>query len=561
MVIPFKSLRYRSEGGAATWGVNFRRVVRWKNETQFLTRIPASASRRGLYQLSSAATLVGLEPPGGRTFELKPYGITRQTTDRSATSSTSKLKGNGGFDAKVGLTEGLTGDLTYNTDFAQVEEDTQQVNLTRFTVQFPEKRDFFLEGQGIFYFGGISTNRFLPTNPNPDDVPLLFFSRRIGLSSAGEVPIDVGGRVTGKAGPYSIGLLDIRSGDSQSAGVAATNFGVVRVRRDILKRSFIGVIATDRSLSSFGTGHSRAYGVDGVFSFYQNLNINTYFAKTDNPGASGRDVSYRAQLDYNADRYGLQLERLAAYDRFDPDVGFMRRRDFIRNSTFLRFSPRPRSLAAVRKFSAELSYDYITDSHGRAQSKHAKGTFRTELANGDMFYVEGMTLFERIDQPFDVDGRATIAPGSYNFPELHAQYYFGPQRKVSGFITIERGEFYDGTRTGIRAERGRLEITPQVLIEPGVTVNRIDLPGGRFTQTLLTTRTNYTLTPRVSTSALIQYNSGSRSVNTNVRFRWEYQPGSDLFVVYSDSRDTAAGGFPALRNRGVVVKFTRLFRM
>jgi hypothetical protein len=336
---------------------------------------------------------------------------------------------------------------------------------------------------------------------------------------------------------------------------------VVRVKRDLLRRSSVGFIATDRSMATMGSGHSRSYGVDGVFSFFENLNINTYLAKTDNPGGSGRDTSYRAQLDYNGDRYGLQAERLSAGERFDPDIGFMRRKAFTRNSTFLRFSPRPESLKAVRKFSYEASYDYITDPDGDPQSKLAKGTFRGELANGDLFYVEAVNIFERLDRPFEIDKGVVIPTGEYSYPEVHAQYWFGPQRKISSFVTVERGKFYDGTRTGITTERPRIDLIPQLLLEPAFTINWIDLPQGTFTQTLIATRATYTMTPRMSASALMQYSSSTKSVNTNVRFRWEYQPGSDLFVVYSDNRDTTGTGFPQLRNRGIVVKLTRLFRM
>jgi len=569
MAIPFKSLRFRA-GQDQVWGVNFKRVVRWKNEWQYLTRIPAAFGRRGINKLSSAATLFGIEPlQAGRNFEVKPYGITGLTTDRPQDApALTAPHGEGGFDVKVGITDGVTADFTYNTDFAQVEEDEQQVNLTRFNVLFREKRDFFLEGQGIFSFGGLG-NQPSGTgggdssqgNPTSTDVPIVFFSRRIGLSGGYEVPIDVGGRVTGKAGPYSIGLLDIRTGDAAAAGVQPTNFGVVRIKRDILRRSAVGVLYTARSISSFGAGSSRVFGVDGVFSFYQNLNINTYLARTDTPEGLGRGTSYRAQLDYNADRYGLQLERLAVDERFNPDVGFLRRTAFTRNSAFVRFSPRPVSMAAVRKFTWDAGYDYITDPSGRLQSRLAQTGFRTELQNGDSMNVEAAIIYEFLEKPFDISRDVTIPVGGYGFPEVHLQYNFGPQRKIAGNVTVERGAFYEGTRTGIIASRGRMEITPQISIEPSLTVNWVDLPQGTFTSTLLTTRATYTLTPRAAAGALVQYSSDASAFNTSVRFRWEYQPGSDFFVVYTDSRDTTGIGFPLLRNRGIVIKLTRLFRM
>src|SRR4029079_13497542 len=283
IAIPFKSLRFRP-GAAQVRGVNFKRVVRWKNEQQYLTRVPAAMGRRGIVKLSSAATLVGIEPPvTHRNVEVKPYGIGGVTTRRPIETATTDAERDAGFDVKLGVTDGLTADFTYNTDFAQVEEDEQQANLTRFSVLFPEKRDFFLEGQGIFAFGGASTrppggggNNF--GNPIPGDVPVMFFRRRIGLVEGNEVPIDVGGRMTGKTGPYSIGLIDIRTADQPGTKIDATHFGIVRVQRDILKRRGVRALFTDRSSTTLGQGHATTFGLDGVFSFFQNLNFNTYVA-------------------------------------------------------------------------------------------------------------------------------------------------------------------------------------------------------------------------------------------------------------------------------------------
>jgi hypothetical protein len=571
LVIPFKSLRYNSSP-EQIWGVNFKRIVKWKNETQYLTRIPAALGRRGLNKVSSAATLVGIETPrAGRNYEVKPYGIGGWTTDRPAgTAAVNDGKYDGGLDSKIGVTAGLTADFTYNTDFAQVEEDEQQANLTRFSVLFPEKRDFFLEGQGIFSFGGLQNALRGPgggggggpfANPVQMDIPVVFFSRRIGLNEGHVIPIDGGARLSGKAGPYSIGLLDIRTGKESISGTPATNFGVVRIKRDILRRSAIGFLYTDRSRSSAGADSSRSIGVDGVFSFFQDLNLTTFLAKTMNPGVSGRDLSYRTQLDYNADRYGVQLERLSLDENFKPDTGFLRRSAFTRNSAYARFSPRPRSIRSVRKVSWDGTFDYITSPSGRLESRLGQGAFRVELQNGDNMGVEVASVYEFLEQPFEISEGIIIPPGGYSYPELHVQYSFGAQRKASANLTFERGSFYNGTRSSLSTMRPRVEITSRLSVEPGVTVDRVVLPEGRFTSLLTTTRTSYAFSPRSSLSALMQYNSSARTFSTNVRFRWEYEPGSDFFLVYSDGRDTRNQGFPELRTRGIVFKLTRLFRL
>ena len=570
MAIPFKSLRYQS-GQGQVWGINFRRTIGWKNEHAFLTRIPASMGRRGMNKISSSATLVGLEPPTtSRTLEIKPYGIADVTTDRTASPAISNAFGrNAGLDLKVGVTKGMTADVTFNTDFAQVEVDEQQVNLTRFNTFFAEKRDFFLEGQGIFLFGGVRNSprdnigpggANVGTNPYPVDMPNLFFSRRIGLNDGHKVPIRAGARLTGKAGPYSIGLLDIQTDDESRYGVPATNFAVVRLKRDVLRRSAIGALVTQRSVAAAGHGTNQLYGLDGTFSFFQNLSINTYFAKTKSEGPGGRDTSYRAHLDYGADRYGVVLEHLFLDERFTPEVGFVRRSAFRRSSGYLRFSPRPASIKAVRKFTWDATYDYITSPDGRPQSQYGETAFRAELQSGDSMAAEYAANYEFLAKPFAVATNVTIPVGGYTFPEARAAYYFGPQRKISGTLKVIRGRFYNGTRTEFATFKNRVALTTQLSIEPGLTVDWIDLPQGRFTTLLTTARTNFSLTPRMMITALTQYASSNRSLGTNIRFRWEYTPGSDLFVVYNDNRDMLRPGVPTLQSRGFVVKVTRLFR-
>ena len=310
--IPFRSLRYRP-GREQIWGLQLRRRVRWKNELSYITRIPTSVGNLGAFQASLAATLVGIEvPDGGRSLEIKPYAISDVTSDRNAVPQVSNaLGGDAGLDLKYGVTQNLVADLTVNTDFAQVEADEQQVNLTRFSLFFPEKREFFLENQGVFGFGGAGAGPF-----GSGDTPVLFYSRRIGLIEGREVPMQVGGRLTGRIGKFSLGVMDVQTGDEPVTGAQPTNFSVMRVKRDLLRRSSIGAIFTGRSVSALGVGSSETYGLDGTFAFYDNLNLNTYWARTDTPGSSDDDVSYRAQLDYGGDRYGVRMERLVVGDSF-----------------------------------------------------------------------------------------------------------------------------------------------------------------------------------------------------------------------------------------------------
>ena len=573
--IPFKSLRYRP-GREQVWGFQARRTNRWKNEVSYLTPVPPAFINNGHFRSSLSAAVVGLQaPPASRLVEIKPYAIGDMSSDLVAADPFSNdFGGSGGLDVKYGITQNLTADFTVNTDFAQVEADEQQVNLTRFSLFFPEKREFFLENQGLFAFGGAGAGPF-----SGGDTPVLFYSRNIGLDRGQEIPLDAGARMTGRVGAFSVGLLNIQTGDHDAGGdpvaaVQATNFSVVRIKRDLLRRSSVGAIATRRSIARDGRGSAETYGADGTFGFYDALTINTYWATTRTireqllPTEAGPDdISYRAQLDYRGDRYGVELERLVVGADFNPEVGFLRREDFARSLGVFRFSPRPRSIAAIRRFVWEARFDSITSRSrvGRLDTELLQGQFAIELENSDSITADYVRSNEYVDQAYPVAG-VEVGVGGYRFQDIQLSYAMGPQRKFSGMVTAQHGGFFGGTKTTIGFGRrqglsgGRLEITPRVSFEPGVSLNWIRIPAGEVMTTLVTTRTTFTMTPFLFASALVQYNSAINDASANVRLRWEYQPGSELFIVYNEQRDTLARRFPMLENRALIVKINRLFR-
>ena len=464
-----------------------------------------------------------------------------------------------GVDAKWGITQQFIADFTVNTDFAQVEDDEQQVNLTRFSLFFPEKRDFFLEGQEIFAFGGAGGGGGGGGGGGfgPNNTPILFFSRRIGLDAGKVVPIRAGTRLLGRAGPYHVGALAMRTADVDEFSIPTTDFAVVRVNRDILRRSRIGLLATRRAPSA-GQGND-AFGVDAAVNLFDTVSMVAYWAKTSTFGRTGDDTSYRGRYDWNADRYGLQVEHLFVGDDFNPEVGFLRRRAFRRSFGQARFSPRPTNMPGVRKLFYEGNIDYTTTPRGILESREAQATFRMELENGDQWSAEYMRSFELIGAPFEVARNVLVPTGGYTFQQVKSSYNFGPQRPVSGFFTVGYGSFYGGSLTEL-SWRGRVELSPRFYAEPTLSWNRIDVPWGRGQTNLVSTRLTYTLSPRTFVAALVQYQSHTDTIATNVRFRWEYLPGSELFVVYGDGRTTLARGFPAIDNRSIVVKATRLFR-
>ncbi|HJU75318.1 MAG TPA: DUF5916 domain-containing protein, partial [Gemmatimonadaceae bacterium] len=465
----------------------------------------------------------------------------------------------------------LTADVTVNTDFAQVEIDEQQVNLTRFSLFFPEKRDFFLEGRGVFDFarGGVGAGGF---NAGATDTPFLFYSRRIGLNAGRVVPIDAGGRVTGKVGPYALGILNIQTGDEPVSQTEPTNFTVLRVKRDVLRRSAIGLMATNRSVSALGTGSNQSYGVDGSFGLTRDLSLGAYWARTATTELEGDDQSYEARFDYNADRYGARLEHLSVGANFNPEVGFVRRTDFNRSFAELRFSPRPARVRSVRKFTWSGSAEYIETGAGAVDARVWQGQFGTEFESSDQLSIDFAQTYENLRTPFTPAGSPVpIAPGGYSFNNVSASYQFGAQRRISGGIAIRVGEYYNGTIRSLTLgpggnSPGRVSVHRQLSVEPTFSITRIELPDAAFTTRLARARVDYAFTPLMFASGLLQYSSADRAFSTNLRFRWEYAPGSELFLVYTDERDTSDDGLPptavrGLKSRVFVVKLNRLIRL
>jgi hypothetical protein len=558
MRIPFRSLRYRP-GANQSWGFQLRRIIRRRNEASYITALPISAARgnsviAGSWRVSQAATLEGIDVPGrSLNVEVKPYAIGGLRTDRvAATPIDNDFDADAGVDLKYGITSNLTLDATYNTDFAQVEVDEQQVNLTRFSLFFPEKREFFLEGRGNFDFtSGMGS-------------PSMFFSRRIGLQQNRVVPILYGARVTGRVGEYSIGALNMHTDAGDLANIESTNFTVLRLRRDVLSRSTIGALFTNRSRSLVDGGSSQLYGVDAGLAFGTDVTIDGYVTKSSVPGVSEQDLSYMGQFAFSGDRYGLTSGYLVVEDNFNPEVGFLQRDNLRRYSGSARFSPRPASPAWIRRLSFVANADYLwTATTGDLETRQYGGDVGLELENSDQISLSVSDDFERLDRPFTIASGVVIQPGDYDFTSFRASYNLGEQRRASATIAVRVGEFWSGTNTSLGVTQGRIEVTPQVSLEPSYSINWVRLPEGDFDTHVARLRVTYTITPRMYLSGLTQYSSSGDVFSTNFRFRWEWSAGSELFIVYSEDRDTdplAPDRTTELRNRGLVVKVNRLLQ-
>ena len=340
------------------------------------------------------------------------------------------------------------------------------------------------------------------------------------------MPIVGGGRLTGKVGRFSIGALNMQTDDAPDANALATNFTVMRVSGDILRRSRVGAIFTRRSVSLDRNGENDVYGADASFSFYDNVTINGYYARTRTYGRVGDDASYQGQFTYDADLFGLQAEHLLVGRNFNPEVGFLRRLDFRRTFVAGHYRPRPRGIEAVRQFTFGGSVDYIENGRRDLETRGIGGKFITEFENSDRITVDLLRSYETARRAVP-DRHATwrFPSGATSSRTSSCSYFMGQQRRVSGTAFVQQGTFFGGDLTGFGYRQGRIGLTPQMSVEPTVQINRINLPQGAFTATVATTRATYTFTSRMFLSALVQYNSAIEQMGTNVRFRWEYTPG------------------------------------
>ena len=571
MVIPFKSLRYRP-GVEQLWGIQIRRSVLRINEWSYLTAVPiqvAGAGPNGVFRVSMYGDLVGIEAPStGLNLEVKPFVTSRVNTDRVvAPPVENDWLADAGVDVKYAVTQNLALDVTVNTDFAQVEVDEQQVNLTRFNLLFPEKREFFLEGRGVYHFGVARLGSSGPGGGGNSAAPTLFYSRRIGLQGSAPVQVLAGGRLTGKVGPFDVGLFSIQTAEDEAIGAVSTNFSVVRVKRDLFGRGNVGALFQNRSASIVAPGESnRAWGVDGAFGFNNEANLLTYYARSHTPRLVGNDQSYRARFNYDADLIGGTADYLVVGNEFNPEIGFVRRRDFRNSALSARFSPRPASIPWLRKMSFQGDVNYFENDRARyVESRDRSGQISLDLENGDAFAVNATDTFEFLPRSERISG-VLFETGRYAWVDYQVNYGFGPQRPWQGNLGVQWGGFYSGDRFSLSLGSGRIEVHPQLSIEPSFEFNWLDLPqqthSGQYNQHVARTRVTYTMTPRAYVSGLVQYSTGSQTVSGNFRLRWEWAPGSELFVVYTEDRNTGAPGerWSELSTRALVIKVTRLFR-
>ncbi len=544
LAIPWAILRYSTD--SSVWGMDLRRDIRRKNEEVLWSNISRDYE---FIAVSRAGQLIGLENLHLKErFRLKPYVTgTWDSFERRADPFSDTRADWGIEDFKIKLTSNLTAQLTYNTDFAQVEVDDQRVNLTRDTLFFPEKREFFLEAANNFAFGPQRRGAFGPP------VIRMYHSRNIGLDDAGRpLPIDYGTKITGRIGGGNVGLLNVKTADS--AFGEGSNYSVLRWRQDVLSRSSIGVIGIN--VEGQGDDFNRVYGADASFQF-GNLNLSGFAVQSEDGRSEGRSWAGQARGDYNSDLVELTADVTRIEPDFRNDLGFILRRDVLYQRYDGQFKPRPASLPWLRQVRFVGHHQTFHDLDGRLISQRNFFDLRPELESGDSFIFSYERKFERLDVPLRLHPDVAIPPGEYRFRQLFLGIFTNAARKVSLSTFVEVGEFYDGDRFSATPQM-TIRFSENFTLRPEFSYNKVDLPAGSFTSNIARVRAEVSFSERVLTDALAQYNSVTEEFEMFARLRYIYRIGDNFYLVYRQAR-RYDGGFVGPMDQSVVGKMTFSF--
>ncbi|MBN1224454.1 MAG: carbohydrate binding family 9 domain-containing protein [Candidatus Aminicenantes bacterium] len=552
--IPFYALRF-SGNRIQTWGINFGRQIARKKEECFWAPILRDYGFMGKFRVSFYGNLVGLtDVKQGKRLHIMPFVIGGAVQEEGESSM--GFTGDAGLDIKYGLTSNLTADISINTDFAQVESDQEQFNLTRFSLYFPEKRTFFLEGAEVFRVA--EKFRF----HEPPGL-FLFYSRRIGLSEeGGEVPVIGGARVTGKAGKYDLGILNMMTDritletDGVVEHMERSNYAVFRAKRDFLQKSTLGVMLLSRdSLDS--PDYNRGVAFDYNLAFGHALRIEGFAAKTFSPDLKGKDWAAHLNFSFDTDFWSLLLVYLDVGENFNAEMGYVPRLDQRKYRANFGISPRPK-IFNLRQTHIYNDFTYIENHTGQLETRtNSTGIWNTFQDRSNLYFGYRQN-FEYLDEAFEIKEGVVIPVGIHRFNSFDGFYESDKSRPLSVRFEIGIGGFYNGDLLRINAS-GTMKISKHLNIELSLNRNRFDLPieGGKFTANILATRIIYSFSPALYAKAFIQWNDDENLFKSNILIRWIYKPGANIYFIYNETQEF---GIPnPLQDRGVMIKATFLF--
>jgi hypothetical protein len=546
--IPFKAMRFSAENGSS-WGVNFHRTIKHKNEDVFWT-----AHNRGFLfsEVSRAGHLEGLSEIQGFRMRFKPYGTTGvRRFPENGQDHTQHLTDAGIEDAKFMLTPQLALDLMVNPDFAQADVDDAQINLTRFSLLYPERREFFQEGSGIFQVGTADLAELR-------DI-LLFQSRRIGLSAdREEIPIIAGLKVTGKQGPLELGILNVQTDkEGESPG---QNFSVVRAKKNLLARSFVGGLYTRNTGSPLG-GSNQLLAIDSSFTFLGHLNLQALGSKTITEGLEDKDLAGYGVISWVTDQYVVQYEHVNIGEHFRPEMGFVSRlepgwKGLQGHFWGAEYNPHP-PIPGVRQVLMDTEIRHFANQDGLLESRAIQFEPGFIFESGDIVETEFSWFYERLVEPFNVRDRgkvvATIPAGTYSTRQISSSIDLFGGRVISGSLGISAGGYYNGDRINwtIAPE---FKPTKNLSFLPSLSLGNVKLPNVTFRTQQLNAAVNYSFSQKWLTRTTVIMSSQDQQLGMNFRLNYIFQPGDDLFVVYNESRTYGDQG--GLQDRSLIVKMT-----
>ena len=561
VAIPFDQLRF-NESENMEWGINLGRGIATKNEEVAFAVGRRNASPRARYTMSDLGSLRGLKAvKRKRLLQVKPYVLPGTSKNFTTANPAEEETFEAGADLRMGITSNLALDLSYNTDFAQVEADQEQVNLTQFSQFFPEKREFFLEGSTLFDFGEAAEIRGGDTQPPT----LLFYSRRIGLDGGQKVPIMLGSKLAGKAGRTSMGALNVLT-DRATVGnstLSRSNFSVLRMKQDLFARSNIGFIAVNKLTWDRGqVQHDRAGGVDFSFSPNREFNIQGFYARTWNANDQDSDDARFVRMDYRSTFVSARAIYLGVENNFEPTVGFVNRRRgmraFHRYDARVLLIPRPGG-SEVRNFWIGPDVRMITDDHNNVQYWRSRVFWYAQFYSGDRIYVNFERQHDVISRTFRPSRRRRdvfVPLGDYTFSIFKIGARTDSSRPFEVDVSFDAGTYYNGERYRIELESA-YRPSGRFSIETIMDVNWIWLPeGGKVNIQTLSNRLLYSLSTDFFVKVFAQVNNDRELVGANFLLNYRFRPGSDLFLVYDHGFDSADGLNQT--GRAVLVKLSYL---
>lgn len=545
--IPFRSLRYGRED-TQTWGINFQRNIRRNNEESFWAPLDRNFN---LNRVSEAGFIENIEVPRQRNLQVTPYALS--LTERGGVLTSSQSREEYGVDVKWGITPSLTLDATVNTDFAQVEVDDIQVNLDRFSLFFPEKRPFFLENAGQFAIG------------NPREVE-LFFSRRIGITGGNQIPIEGGGRLTGKIGnSTNIGLLRMRTEGIEGSS-PQNDFSVVRLNQELRNRSAIGVMFVERDGDGSINGNpgediNRTYAVDGRWGIGEYTVIRGWLSQTDTPGINSDDTAGGVAWSFNDEDWSLNAGYSEVGDNFNPEVGFLARRGFRKYDAGWRYRYRPQNWGNLLELRPHMNYRGYWDFDGNQQTGYLHVDNHWEFQSGMEIHTGMNFTQEGVFEPFEIVDGVTVPVGEYKHEEAQLVWWSNQSAPFSVNFQTRIGGFFGGDRENLDSTI-RYRVGEKFTSQLTWSHSNIDLPvpGGDFEVDIARLRMTYSFTPRMSIQTLVQYNKRDDVISTNLRFAWLQSANAGLYVVFNEVDESGLFA-PRDNAQQFAIKYSRILNL